>query len=99
MTRSAATIFTLLSTFTGPPFTPGKLTLVLSPTSRVNGLPGIGTAPIVTLMVAGEALTFPNRNWLSRSTLLYQGIQYVVCSWLAGNPIISEKLVGVPLTL
>ena len=39
------------------------------------------------------------RSWVSRSTLLYQGSQYVLSSWLSGSAIISEKLVGTPLTL
>src|SRR5688572_27408892 len=38
-------------------------------------------------------------NCVRRSTLLYQGSQLVVLNRLCGRPIISEKLVGVLLTL
>ena len=41
----------------------------------------------------------PNLSWVSRSTLLYHGSQYVVLNRLFGKPIISEKLTGTPLTL
>src|SRR5215207_4622002 len=99
MTRSAATILTLLMIFTGPLLTPGKLLRVLCPFDKVKGLPGISTPPIRMCTDAVDVLTFANLSWLSRSTLLYQGSQYVVLSWLSGSAIISEKLVGTPFTL
>lgn len=41
----------------------------------------------------------PNLNCVSKSTLLYQGNQYVVSSWLIGKAIISVKLVFTVFTL
>ena len=41
----------------------------------------------------------PNRSWVSSSTLLYHGSQYVISNWLSGSAIISEKLVAMLFTL
>src|SRR5215213_496679 len=94
---------------TGPLFTPPQLTRRLAPAASVYGLfEGspftrqplvISCPPIHTCTVAVALLTFPIRSWVSRSTLLYQGSQYVLSNWLFGNAIISVKLVGRLFTL
>src|SRR5258705_430879 len=107
MTRSAATIFTSLMICTGPLFTPGQLTRRLAPAARKYGYgmfegrqPLVFSCPPIHIFsVASVLLTFPNRSWVSRSPLLYQGSQYVLSNSPSGNPIISVKLVGSPLTL
>src|SRR5258705_226783 len=102
-------MFTSLMICTGPLFTPAQLTRRLAPAARTYGygtFEGVEVQPLVfscppihTCTVASVLLTFPNRSWVSRSTLLYQGSQYVLSNWLSGNAIISEKLVGVLFTL
>src|SRR5687768_9440469 len=99
MTRSAATMSWSLMICTGPALIPAKLLRVLSPGARVIGVGVLNVPPMYTLTVAVVSLTLAIRNCVSRSTLLYQGSQYVVSSWLFGSAIISEKLVLMPLTL
>src|SRR5215213_4506102 len=89
---------------TGPLFTPPQLTRRLAPAASVYGLfEGspfkrqplvIGCPPIERFTVAVALLTFPIRSWVSRSTLLYQGSQYILSNCPFGSAIISEKLVG-----
>ena len=89
----------LLWILTGPLLMPAKLLRVLSPAASVKGLPCISCPPMKTLTVACWFVVLANRSWVSRSTLLYHGSQYVVSRRLFGRPIISMKLVLTPLTL
>src|SRR5215212_8886001 len=94
---------------TGPLFTPPQLTRRLAPAASVYGLfEGspftrqpliIGCPPIERVTVAVALLTFPKRSWVSKSTLLYQGSQYMLSNCPSGSAIISEKLAGTWLTV
>src|SRR5688500_9032437 len=63
-------------------------------------LPGGASAPLGSHTLKGWKLSnfygTPKRNWVSRSTLLYHGNQYVMSSRVFGSAIISLKLVLTP---
>src|SRR5688572_14304621 len=75
ITRSAATIFCVLTIATGPLLIPAKLLRVLAPAAKLNGLPCISWPRMNTRIVACWVLTLAIRSCVSILTLLYQGSQ------------------------
>src|SRR5215216_1800475 len=77
---------------------PAKLLRRTRPTGIVKGLPATSVPPIHTRTLASLWLTLAIRSCVSILLPSYQGNQYTWSTCLAGNAIISEKLVGRPPT-